>query len=242
MIVVVLVVVVVDVDVELELVLDDVDVDVEHDVDVVVGQGSGLHEPTPRSRPASVAQSVADSTTHVNAPPTELGTQHWVRLWTVVLVVDVVVVLEVTGGDDDDVVVVECRDVVDVVTCKDVVDVVVPGEPVVVVVVDASAHGVAPFGPSSDVTQSTKAPTVESTIARSPRVRQSSRLSSCANPNGSLPEHLEVQRTSKAPPAFAALALHSSRQSPSRPQSRNFPDVHLLAGPVTPRSVRSVAS
>jgi hypothetical protein len=61
-----------------------------------------------------------------------------------------------------------------------------------------------------------------------------------------LAEHRDVQRAIAASfsdsPAFAALALHESRQAPCRPASRNLRDEHRLGGDDGPSRVCKSAS
>ena len=233
------------VDVDEELDVDDEELD---DDEVVVAHGSGAQDPGPRSVPPSPAQAAADSRTQVNAPSVELGTQHCVRLATVVVVVELVVVelelLLVAVVVD---VVVDVIMEVLVVAGAPLDEVVLPaGAVVVVTVVEVPPHGVAPLSPSRPVAQSTKAPIVEPTAAASPTVWQSPRVSSRWNPAASLPPHLAMHATivgsSSVVFAVAAFALQRREQSAWRPASRNLPKVHLLGGPVSSSRARRSAS
>jgi hypothetical protein len=70
---------------------------------VVVGlpHGSGVHVPAPRLVPPSSVHCAAVSTLHVNAPMTEPGRQHWIRLGVVVVVTVVVVVVVLPHGSGE---------------------------------------------------------------------------------------------------------------------------------------------
>ncbi len=171
-----------------------VDVDDVEDVDaavvvvVVVGQGSGVHDPAPRSMPPSLAQAADDPRTQEkappgepgNAPPGELGTQHWTSAAVVVVVVVVIVLVVELVVPAVELVVVAPAAVVEVVLDAGTVV-------VVAVVVDPPEHGIDPSTPVNAVMQSTKAPTVESIVTASPVVWQSVRPSSRPKPATSLP-------------------------------------------------------